>query len=173
MKPNHNIILIIGLVSFLAYGSAPLGAEPAYSWPDTSYYYGYGQDQTYNPTYHTPQTGQYGYYYPGYGYFYPPQQQVEKTTNHPHARPKGPPPNIKEGFAIHIGSFLLEDNAKVADKRVSNMGFYTYRKTFTVGNKNFFRVFAGPFATEQEAKKAYSRIKRQLKFHGAIVRYHS
>lgn len=62
-------------------------------------------------------------------------------------------------FALQVGAFANEDNARKAQAKLQAAGFKTYTEVLDTSQGKRIRVRVGPFATRAEAELAAPRIK--------------
>lgn len=62
-------------------------------------------------------------------------------------------------FALQVGAFAKEDNARKAQAKLQAAGFKTYTEVLDTSQGKRIRVRVGPFATRAEAEQAAPRIK--------------
>ena len=69
------------------------------------------------------------------------------------------PASAEFRFALQVGAFANEDNARKAQAKLQAAGFKTYTEVLDTSQGKRIRVRVGPFATRAEAEQAAPRIK--------------
>ncbi|MGH8571562.1 MAG: SPOR domain-containing protein, partial [Gammaproteobacteria bacterium] len=89
------------------------------------------------------------------------------------ARPRKDPPAGSSGttWAIQLGSFTSEANAKKLRHRLQKLGFQPFVERITVKTQSVFRVRVGPERERQKAEALRAKIRKQANLDGILVRY--
>ncbi|MBF0340484.1 MAG: SPOR domain-containing protein [Magnetococcales bacterium] len=74
------------------------------------------------------------------------------------------------GFEFRLGSFQDRSNLDATLKALHGLGFPVREEEVTVGDRLFYRLVAGPFATEESARQAMERAARVPNVHPESVR---
>ncbi len=74
-------------------------------------------------------------------------------------------------WAIQLGSFSSEDNAKLLEKRLKNQGFKAFVEKLYMRPGTVFRVRVGPELNEAKAKQLQARLEKEISLKGILVRY--
>jgi len=75
------------------------------------------------------------------------------------------------GFAVQVGSFVSEDNAKGETGRLAELGFESFRFSEQVGERLIWRVMVGPVPERSAAEALKSRVIEQAGVDGLVVSY--
>jgi len=75
------------------------------------------------------------------------------------------------GFAVQVGSFVSEDNARGETARLSDLGFDAFRFSQQVGERLIWRVLVGPVPERSDADDLKSRVVEQAGVDGLVVSY--
>ncbi len=94
----------------------------------------------------------------------------------PGALAAAPPATDKQrvgvtAWAIQLGSFSSEDNAKLLEKRLKNQGFRAFVEKLYMHPGTVFRVRVGPELNEANAKQLQARLEKEISLKGILVRY--
>jgi DedD protein len=87
---------------------------------------------------------------------------------------KNPPAgNERAGttWAIQLGSFSSEVNAKKLRDRLQKLGFQPFVERITVKTRSVFRVRVGPERERHQAEALRAKIRKQANLDGILVRY--
>jgi len=76
-----------------------------------------------------------------------------------------------KGWAVQVGSFGREANARRQLARIEKIGLPAFQRRSTRSGKTLIRVLAGPVATRREAVEIKRRIKASIGIDGLIVTY--
>jgi DedD protein len=91
------------------------------------------------------------------------------------ARAQKDPPagNERAGttWAIQLGSFSSEANAKKLRDRLQKLGFQPFVERITVKTRSVFRVRVGPERERHQAEALRAKIRKQANLDGILVRY--
>ncbi|MCA1851667.1 MAG: SPOR domain-containing protein [Beggiatoa sp.] len=89
------------------------------------------------------------------------------------ARTRKDPPAGSSGttWAIQLGSFTSEANAKKLRHRLQKLGFQPFVERITVKTQSVFRVRVGPERERQKAEALRAKIRKQANLDGILVRY--
>jgi len=74
-------------------------------------------------------------------------------------------------WAIQLGSFSSEANAKKLRDRLQKLGFQPFVERITVKTRSVFRVRVGPERERHQAEALRARIRKQANLDGVLVRY--
>ena len=75
------------------------------------------------------------------------------------AVPGSAPASSEFRFALQVGAFANEENARKAQTKLQAAGFKAYLEDLETSQGKRIRVRVGPFATRDEAEKAAPQIK--------------
>jgi len=75
------------------------------------------------------------------------------------------------GFALQVGSFVSEDNAKSEVARLAGLGFESFRFSEQIGERLIWRVMVGPVSERDLAEALKSRVVDQAGVEGLVVSY--
>ena len=106
----------------------------------------------------------------------PPQQSaapppVKETPQPERAKPAAP---AGTGWVVHLSSYRTEKTAKVEIAGLRRHGYQGGHELTDLGEKGmWYRVYAGPFATREEAEKARVALLKFPEYHYAQVRRES
>ncbi|MFH0351655.1 MAG: SPOR domain-containing protein [Chromatiales bacterium] len=94
----------------------------------------------------------------------------------PGAVAAAPPANDKQrlgvtAWAIQLGSFSSEENAKLLERRLKNQGFKAFVEKLYMRPGTVFRVRVGPELDEAKAKQLQARLEKEISLKGILVRY--
>ncbi len=86
---------------------------------------------------------------------------------------KDPPARNRVGttWAIQLGSFSSEANAKKLRDRLQKLGFQPFVEHITVKTGSVFRVRVGPERERHQAEALRAKIRKQANLDGVLVRY--
>jgi len=86
---------------------------------------------------------------------------------------KDPPARNRVGttWAIQLGSFSSEANAKKLRDRLQKLGFQPFVERITVKTRSVFRVRVGPARERHQAEALRAKIRKQANLDGVLVRY--
>ena len=95
------------------------------------------------------------------------QTDMPSTAPTPSAPTAAPTPTLPSSaaataefrFALQVGAFASENNARKAQAKLQAAGFKAYTEVFETRQGKRIRVRVGPFATRAEAQQAAPRIK--------------
>ncbi len=91
------------------------------------------------------------------------------------ARTRKDPPAGNESagttWAIQLGSFNSEANAKKLRDRLQKLGFQPFVERITVKTRSVFRVRVGPERERHQAEALRAKIRKQADLDGVLVRY--
>lgn len=74
-------------------------------------------------------------------------------------------------WAIQLGSFSSEENAKLLERRLKNQGFKAFVEKLYMRPGTVFRVRVGPELDEAKAKQLQARLEKEISLKGILVRY--
>ncbi|MGH8543425.1 MAG: SPOR domain-containing protein [Gammaproteobacteria bacterium] len=74
-------------------------------------------------------------------------------------------------WAIQLGSFSSEENAKLLEQRLKNQGFKVFVEKLYMRPATVFRVRVGPELDEAKAKQLQTRLEKEISLKGILVRY--
>jgi DedD protein len=74
-------------------------------------------------------------------------------------------------WAIQLGSFRSEANAKKLRDRLQKLGFQPFVERITVKTQSVFRVRVGPERVRHQAEALRAKIRKQANLDGVLVRY--
>jgi DedD protein len=74
-------------------------------------------------------------------------------------------------WAIQLGSFRSEANAKKLRDRLQKLGFQPFVERITVKTHSVFRVRVGPERVRHQAEALRAKIRKQANLDGVLVRY--
>lgn len=74
-------------------------------------------------------------------------------------------------WAIQLGSFSSEENAKLLEQRLKNQGFKAFVEKLYMRPGTVFRVRVGPELNEAKAKQLQARLEKEISLKGILVRY--
>jgi DedD protein len=84
-------------------------------------------------------------------------------------RPSGEPAGDPGGFAVQVGSFGEEANARTERDRLRDLGFTAFVEPARANGRMFYRVKVGPVAERSEAERLRDRMKDQVELQGIVV----
>lgn len=87
---------------------------------------------------------------------------------------KDPPAGNEHGgttWAIQLGSFSSEANAKKLNDRLQKLGFQPFVEHITMKTRSVFRVRVGPEKERHQAEALRAKIRKQANLDGVLVRY--
>lgn len=86
---------------------------------------------------------------------------------------KDPPARNRVGttWAIQLGSFSSEANAKKLRDRLQKLGFQPFVERITMKTRSVFRVRVGPERARHQAEALRAKIRKQANLDGVLVRY--
>ncbi len=74
-------------------------------------------------------------------------------------------------WAIQLGSFSSEENAKLLEQRLKNQGFKAFVEKLYMRPGTVFRVRVGPELDEARAKELQAHLEKEISLKGILVRY--
>ena len=74
-------------------------------------------------------------------------------------------------WAIQLGSFSSEENAKLLEQRLKGQGFKAFVEKLYMRPGTVFRVRVGPELDEAKAKQLQARLEKEISLKGILVRY--
>ncbi len=74
-------------------------------------------------------------------------------------------------YSLHVGSYLVYEDADEDERRVRNLGVPTYRKRASVNGIHYVQLHAGPFSDRLSAESAAANLKDALKTPALIQPY--
>jgi DedD protein len=88
-------------------------------------------------------------------------------------RKDAPARNERAGttWAIQLGSFSSEANAKKLRDRLQKLGFQPFVERISVKTRSVFRVRVGPGRERHQAEALRAKIRKQVNLDGILVRY--
>jgi DedD protein len=75
----------------------------------------------------------------------------------------------KVGWAVQVGSFGREANAREQEQRLRDAGFPAFIERASVDGRNFWRVKVGPRAQRDEAMRLRDEIQRRMDVSGNVI----
>lgn len=75
----------------------------------------------------------------------------------------------KVGWAVQVGSFGREANAREQEQRLRAAGFPAFIERASVDGRNFWRVKVGPRAQRDEAMRLRDEIQRRMDVSGNVI----
>ncbi|MGH6830211.1 MAG: SPOR domain-containing protein [Methylocella sp.] len=110
--------------------------------------------------------------------------KAEKSAGRPPASAGRPPGAVAQAppalgkqrlgvtaWAIQLGSFSSEENAKLLEQRLKNQGFKAFVEKLYMRPGTVFRVRVGPELDEAKAKQLQARLEKEISLKGILVRY--
>jgi DedD protein len=100
-----------------------------------------------------------------------------KRPTDPPSKPgpaRTPPANERvgvKGWAIQLGSFSSEANAKALRDRLRKLGFQAFVERIDIRAASVFRVRVGPETERQTAEALRAQIEKKVSLSGILVRY--
>lgn len=88
--------------------------------------------------------------------------------------PKAAPSQERLGvtaFAIQLGSFSSEANAKALESKLKGRGYRAFVEKIYLNTGSVFRVRIGPEIGEAKAKALLARLESEISLKGILVRY--
>ncbi|WP_017942109.1 MULTISPECIES: SPOR domain-containing protein [unclassified Thioalkalivibrio] len=76
---------------------------------------------------------------------------------------------VQAGWAIQVGSFRDEDNARDQSARLRDAGWPAFIDDSTADGRPIYRVKVGPLAQREEAVKLGERLQDELELSGIVV----
>ncbi len=89
----------------------------------------------------------------------------------PNDRPAGKAPARADTWAVQLGSFRSEANARKLSDRLQKLGFQPFVERITVNTQSVFRVRVGPERERRKAEALRAEIRNQAHLDGVLVRY--
>ncbi|MGH8511505.1 MAG: SPOR domain-containing protein [Gammaproteobacteria bacterium] len=74
-------------------------------------------------------------------------------------------------WAIQLGSFSSEENAKLLEQRLKNQGFKAFVEKLYMRPGTVFRLRVGPQLDEAKAKQLQARLEKEISLKGILVHY--
>ncbi|NGZ28252.1 MAG: hypothetical protein G8345_15345, partial [Magnetococcales bacterium] len=127
--------------------------------PNPTYYYALPSGVVLNPT---PAVA-----VPYPVYYEDPYSQETAASPPPPASNAAAP--AKGNFAVLAGSFLEENLAQLSERYIQSLGYPSYRQKITVKDKQFTRIYAGPFPKKKEASDASKEMQAKYNMPGVVV----
>jgi DedD protein len=90
------------------------------------------------------------------------------------AGPRAAPSQERLGvtaFAIQLGSFSSEANAKALESKLKDRGYRAFVEKIYINTGSVFRVRVGPEIEEAKAKALLARLESEISLKGILVRY--
>jgi DedD protein len=75
----------------------------------------------------------------------------------------------KVGWAVQVGSFGREANAREQVQRLRDAGFPAFVERASVDGRSFWRVKVGPWAQRDEAMRLRDEIQRRMDITGNVI----
>ncbi len=103
----------------------------------------------------------------------PPRPAPQRSGNAKQERPQvaGPPPRLKAGWVVQVGSFSSRRNARRLRDRLDKAGFESFLGEFRMDGRPAYRVLVGPVARQGEAEALRTRLGKQAGVKGIVMRY--
>ncbi|WP_024328056.1 SPOR domain-containing protein [Thioalkalivibrio sp. AKL19] len=76
---------------------------------------------------------------------------------------------VQAGWAVQVGSFRGEDNAREQVSRLRDAGWPAFIDDSTADGRPIYRVKVGPLAQREEAVKLGERLEDELELSGIVV----
>lgn len=77
---------------------------------------------------------------------------------------------LEGAWVVQLGSFGNEDNARNLRDEVIKLGYDAHLQVSSRGDKQFTRVFSGPFVDKEDAEKAKTRLDDAFKLDSLVTR---
>jgi DedD protein len=74
-------------------------------------------------------------------------------------------------WAVQLGSFASEENARALEQRLLKLGYAAFVETINDSKKKVFRVRIGPELLKSAASKLVEQLEAETKLKGIVVRY--
>jgi DedD protein len=91
------------------------------------------------------------------------------------AQPKSAPETPERvgvtAWAIQLGSFTSEENAKLLETKLRERGYHAFLDRIYVKDAKVYRVRVGPELQEAKIKELQARLEREINLKGIVVRY--
>lgn len=88
------------------------------------------------------------------------------------AAPNKPTPTPVAGWAVQAGAFGSRDNAQRLLQRLREQGIEpAFAQEFAQPERSIHRVYAGPFASREEAADMQKRLKQTLNIEGIVLEW--
>ena len=105
-----------------------------------------------------------------------PKDPLAETLKPPSVAESQAPPPAQErvgvtAWAIQLGSFTSEENAKLLETKLRQRGYHAFVDKIYVKDAKVFRVRVGPELLESKAKQLQARIEQEVNLKGLVVRY--
>ncbi|WP_018949653.1 SPOR domain-containing protein [Thioalkalivibrio sp. ALMg11] len=84
-------------------------------------------------------------------------------------RPVEPDEPVQAGWAVQVGSFRSEDNAREQAARLRDAGWPAFIDDSIADGRPIYRVKVGPLAQREEAVKLGARLQDELELSGIVV----
>lgn len=102
----------------------------------------------------------------------PPDPVPEARAPAPVARPApapAPPASARAGWAVQVGSFGREANAREQAQRLREAGFTAFVERATADGRDVWRVKVGPRADRDDALRLRDELQRRMEVSGIVV----
>lgn len=81
-----------------------------------------------------------------------------------HQQPQqSPQAAVSVPYSLHVGSYLVYEDADADEQRIKALGVPTYRRRASVKGIEYVQLHAGPFANHKSAAEAAETLKEALK----------
>ena len=112
--------------------------------------------------------------------FFPPVSQtrvkpiatpIDKRKKEVEKKKKSEPAKPIQSWALQVGTFGKEGNAKTFRDKLRKAGHSAYVESSKSGGKTSYRVRIGPELEKKRLEKLKTRLKKEMKIDGFIVRH--
>lgn len=76
---------------------------------------------------------------------------------------------IEPGYAVQVGSFTSDENAKRLESRLRSQGFSVFSVVEEVGGRSIWRVRVGTVDSREAADALQARLKQEVNLEGLVV----
>jgi DedD protein len=98
-----------------------------------------------------------------------PERPAEPAPQPAPVQPPADAATSPGGFAVQVGSFGEEANARAESQRLSALGFAAFVEPARADGRALYRVKVGPVAERSEAERLRDRMKDQINLQGIVV----
>jgi len=89
----------------------------------------------------------------------------------PKSAPETPERVGVTAWAIQLGSFTSEENAKLLETKLRERGYHAFLDRIYVKDAKVFRVRVGPELQEAKIRELQAKLEREINLKGIVVRY--
>jgi DedD protein len=79
--------------------------------------------------------------------------------------------NYQQSWVVQLVSYSTQSDAKKQIAKLRAKKFNAFVSTYQKDNKTYYRVYVGPYAKLEQAKKWSDNLNKELKIKGMVIKY--